>query len=482
MTTHGAGPTTVWDTVLGTADRMPAATAIRLEHQRISYRELTSRVTRTATALAGACPPGSLVALDATGHAAAAVALLAAARAGCAVLPLSAVDPPRRRAAILRHAAPALLLREEVARPGDTQLCDVPGRTVPRAPTLHDIAYVMYTSGSTGIPKGVLVPHRALASRLRAFAARPGLGPRESMLALTALSFDIVLAEMLLPLTVGGCVAVAPTQARIDPAAFAEAIAEHKPDVVQATPSFWRLVLAGDWEGLPHGRIWCGGEALTPSLARALAPRCAQLWNMYGPTEAAIWASADLIGATGRVSMGHPIPDSGLFLDPPGHGEIILYGPGLAAGYLDAPDATGRHFVKLRTPEGPRACYRTGDRARRLPGGALEYLGRTDAQVKLRGHRVELGAIEAALEEHPLVQQAAVVVQAVDQPERTHIAAHVVLATPDVPQRELRSWLSEQLPAVALPARIVTRTELPRTAAGKIDRVLLATEAAADRR
>ncbi|MFJ8487808.1 amino acid adenylation domain-containing protein [Streptomyces sp. NPDC094038] len=469
---------TVWDAVLGQARSAPAATAMRSADRDITYRELTDRAEHTAGLLRAACPPGSLVALDATGHTAAAVAVLATARAGCAVLPLGATDPPRRRERVLRHAAPGCLLREAVPGEADLTVHGPPEAALPsRAPDLADIAYVMYTSGSTGEPKGVLVPHTALTDRLRGLAARPGLGAGESMAAVTALSFDIVMAEILLPLTLGARVDVAPPEARIDPAAFAAFAEQRRPDVVQGTPSFWRLLLAWGWKGLPDSRLWCGGEALTASLGEQLLPRCARLWNLYGPTEATIWASADRVRAPGSIGLGTPLPGSGMFLDPPGEGEVTLYGQGLADGYLDAPEATAERFPRLDTPDGPRRCYRTGDRARLRPDGVLEFLGRTDTQVKLRGHRVELGAVEAALEEHPDIVEAAALLGDTDRPAHTHIVAHVVFSSAAVSRRELRGWLAERLPAVSRPARIVERPALPRTAAGKIDRVRLAAEA-----
>ncbi|WP_280633948.1 AMP-binding protein [Streptomyces sviceus] len=302
MTATPPLPTTIWDAVLAHARRTPEVTAMHADGRDIGYRELIDRAGHTAALLREVCPAGSLVALEATGHAAAAVAVLAAARAGCAVLPLSAADPPHRRERVLRHAAPAGLLRE--AAPGEADLtvhCLSEAAFPTRAPDLTDIAYVMYTSGSTGEPKGVLVPHTALSDRLRGLAARPGLTAGESMAAVTALSFDIVMAELLLPLTLGARVEVAPAEARIDPESFADFVGRRRPDVVQATPSFWRLLLAWGWKGLPDGRLWCGGEALTTSLAEQLLPRCAQLWNLYGPTEATIWASADHVRDPARV-------------------------------------------------------------------------------------------------------------------------------------------------------------------------------------
>ncbi|MET8450620.1 AMP-binding protein, partial [Streptomyces sp. NPDC005209] len=341
---------------------------------------------------------------------------------------------------------------------------------------LADVAYIMYTSGSTGRPKGVAVPHEALVARLLAMARVPGLARGESMAAMTALSFDISLAEMLLPLTVGATLVAAGPEVRMDPEAFAAFVREQAPDVVQATPSFWRLALAGGWRGAPDIRIWCGGEPLTSPLAAQLLSRCSELWNLYGPTEATIWASSLRVEEADRISLGQPLPGGGMCLDTWADGgdtgEVLLYGEGLAHGYLGDRELTDRRFHPFETPDGPRRVYRTGDRARSGRDGLLEYLGRTDSQIKLRGHRIELGEIESVLEEHPSVTEAVTVVRDADRPERAYLAAYLVTVR-EVEVGSLRSWLRERLPASHCPLRLTVLDALPRTTAGKVDRVRL---------
>jgi amino acid adenylation domain-containing protein len=479
----GVSPT-VWDLVREQAGRTPGAVAIHADGARLSYQELLERVDQTAAAISKVCPSGSLIALEAVGHAAAIVGILAAGRAGCAVLPLSASDPPLRREAVLRDADPAAWLHETAD--GTAELTVTGMATGMADAALAGVAYVMYTSGSTGKPKGVVVSQDALRARLRGLAATPGLRAGESMAALSALSFDIVMAEMLLPLVVGASVLVAPPDARLDPQSFSDFVLAQEPDVVQATPSFWRLALAWGWAGLPNGRLWCGGEALTPPLARQLLPRCGQLWNLYGPTEATIWVSCERIRSAEHIGLGRPLPGSSLFLVPTSGGasatesQIVVYGQGLARGYLNAPQETRRSFVRLDTPDGPQDCYLTGDMASERQDGSLEFLGRVDGQIKLRGHRIELGGVEAALEEHPAVSEAAAVLQDVARPNHTHIVAFVVTKPAAPSERDLRSWLVQRLPAAAVPARVITIEVLPRTTAGKVDRVRLSAELAAD--
>ncbi|WP_341716409.1 amino acid adenylation domain-containing protein [Micromonospora sp. FIMYZ51] len=461
---------TVWDLVREQAAQAPSAPAAVGEEGVYSYRDLARRVTDLAAVLTERCPPGSMFALETPSPVSGAIAILAAARTGCAVLPMNLEAPPAHRSRILLDARPAAVLRSP--REGAFELSDPPAAAAgPPSGLPADLAYVMYTSGSTGLPKGVLVPHSALTSRIRAMARIPGLRRGESILAMTALSFDISLAEMLVPLVVGGSFVAVPVEARTDPDAFVEVVQRYAPDVVQATPSFWRLLLAAGEDSVPRlGRIWCGGEPLTPALAGALLDRCDELWNLYGPTEATIWATAARVESPEPITLGHPLPGAEVLL---ADGEILLYGAGLAAGYLGRPDLTAERFVLRDTPHGPRRTYRTGDRGRLASDGSLRYLGRTDGQIKLRGHRIELGEIEAVLEEHPGIFEAVALLREPDRPERCYLAAYVV-AGEDLRPDAVRAWLLSRLPASHCPHHVEVVSALPRTTSGKVDRVRLA--------
>ncbi|MFH8804240.1 amino acid adenylation domain-containing protein [Streptomyces sp. NPDC017936] len=476
--------TTIRDAFEAQAARTPEAVAVRATRT-YTYRELSALVDALRESILGRTPAGSLIALDAEGQASGVVGILAAAAGGCAVLPLNRESPSAHRARILADARPALLLTE-------TAECAFDLESLPdsREPTMSDIAYVMYTSGSTGRPKGVLVPHAALLDRLAGLAVTPGLREGDTIAALTAMSFDICMAELLLPLTVGASFATMPDDVRYDPGTFEDFMAMHRPQVVQATPSFWRMMIAADWSGAPDTVVWCGGEALTPELARRLLSRCAELWNLYGPTEATIWVTAARVESPDAISLGEPLAGVGLYLEAASDGvatdsqptaaqmgEIVLYGSGLARGYLDRADLTAERFPVVAAPDGiTRRVYRTGDRARYRPDGSLEYLGRMDDQIKLRGHRIELGEIEAVLEEHPAVTSAAAVLKDAGRPDHSSIAVFVTTRGDAPAERALRQWLAQRLPASHLPSRIAVRDVLPRTPAGKVDRVLLASE------
>ncbi|WP_250404486.1 AMP-binding protein [Streptomyces cellostaticus] len=469
---------TIWHLFDERRSREPSALAA-VGDLRYTYQDVHEQAQLLAARIERSAPPGSLLALEADSAVNAAVGFLAAARCACAVLPLNGQSPQAHRERILTDARPAL---QVVAADRGDFAVEETGLGTGRAAGETDlarVAYVIYTSGSTGRPKGVMVPHTALLTRLSGLARTPGMKPGESILAMTALSFDISLAEILLPFVTGGYLIDAPPEARWDPDVFAAVVEEREPDLIQATPSFWRMVLAGGWAGAPKSRIWCGGEALTPGLARRLGSRSLELWNLYGPTEATIWASAARIDSFDPVTIGSPLPDSGLCLDGPRaedgsqEGEILLYGPGLALGYLGRPDLTRERFRLHETDQGRRLVYRTGDRARRSPDGSLTFLGRNDDQVKLRGHRIELGEVEAVLEEHPHVSAAVVLLRDAERPERSHLEAFVA-AGPAADKADIRRWVRDRLPVAQCPTKISLHPSLPRTSAGKVDRVRLA--------
>ncbi len=228
-----------------------------------------------------------------------------------------------------------------------------PGPLEPLA-TRENLAYVIYTSGSTGRPKGVQLPHRAVVNFLRSMAERPGLGAGDVVPALTTLTFDIAVLEIYLPLAVGGRVEVVGREDAADGRRLAARLAEAGATVVQATPATWRLLMTAGWRGRPGLKVLCGGEALPRDLAGDLLARGAELWNLYGPTETAIWSTAGRAApGEGPVPLGRPIANTVLYLLDPRFrlvpvgvaGELLIGGVGLARGYLGRPDLTAERFV-----------------------------------------------------------------------------------------------------------------------------------------
>ncbi|MBG0821564.1 amino acid adenylation domain-containing protein [Planomonospora sp. ID91781] len=401
---------TLADLVLAQAEATPGAVAVVCGAQTLTYAELAARAARVAARLAAAgVGRGSLVAIRMERGPDLLPALLGTAMSGAAYLPVDPGYPEARVAYVLEDSAAALVL---------TSLDDLPpAPAAPGAadpPRPGDTAYVLYTSGSTGRPKGVAVPHRALVNFLLAMRSLVGSTPRDVWLALTSLSFDISALELYLPLVTGGRVVVADAGTAVDGAEAARLVRETGVTHVQATPSGWRVLLTGD---LPRVTALTGGEPLPPRLARELRPRVERLVNVYGPTETTVWSTAWEVPADpGGIVIGRPIANTTVHVvDAAGEtvpigspGELLIGGAGVATGYLGRPALTAERFVP--GPGGSRR-YRTGDRVRLLRDGTLEFLGRTDHQVKLRGHRIEPGEIEAVLDACPGVRQSVAAVR-----------------------------------------------------------------------
>jgi acyl-coenzyme A synthetase/AMP-(fatty) acid ligase len=336
---------------------------------------------------------------------------------------------------------------------------------------------VIYTSGSTGRPKGVAITHHNLVNLVRHFENTLEFGTRDAGLWLTSFAFDISALELFLPLTVGGRVVVAPDRARADAGVIVDLVRRHHVSVVQATPTTWASATP-EAGALAGTRVLCGGEPLSESLATELLASGCRLFNVYGPTETTIWSTVAEQVADGPVTIGRPIANTNVFIEnpdgsvaPPGvSGELCIGGQGVADGYLNRPELTADRFRTAATGR----YYRTGDRARWRYDGTLELLGRSDRQVKIRSHRIELGEVEAALTRRPGIAAAAAVVRRDlgDGPAIVLFAQPADGATPSI--GDLWRHLSDVLPSYALPARIVVGP-LPANANGKIDhRALLA--------
>ena len=462
--------TDLWDAVR--AHAAAGRVAIEGAHD-LTYADLAERVEDAASGLRRHAGPGDVIALDVDLPETGLVGILAAQAVGAAFLPLDHQAPSARRSSVLADSGATAVLTE--SSPFELDVAPL-GRPAD-VPVLSDPCYVMYTSGSTGRPKGVVVPRQSLVERLASLQVTPGFDSTRSFLALTALTFDIALAELLLPVVTGGRIVTVDRSARYNVDVFASAIERSGVDVVQATPSVWRFMVSRGWSGRADLTLWSGGEALTPTLAQQLLDRCGALWNVYGPTEATIWSTANLVQPGEPISLGQPLPGTSLHLrDTDGSvitgsgsvGEIVISGSGLAAGYLSA-TATDVARFSPTTSAGP-ASYRTGDRGRYRADGSLEFLGRNDTQIKLRGHRIELGEIEAALEEHPDVVEAAAGAIGLDEPDGGSIAAVVAIGSSALTARELRGWLAARLPTPMLPRRLELVPALPKTTTGKVDR------------
>ncbi|MEO8429874.1 MAG: amino acid adenylation domain-containing protein [Acidobacteriota bacterium] len=425
----------------------PDAIALAFRDERLSYRELDIRANRLANHLAAlGVGRGTLVGLSVERSPDLLVAILGVLKAGGAYVPLDPTHPAERVAGILEDAGAALLLTDaESPAAGRTRVVSLRAEAgrIARASSerpavraeARDLAYVIYTSGSTGKPKGVAVSHGSLVHLLGAMREVPGIESSDTLLAVTTVSFDIAMLELLLPLTAGATTAIAETAVASDGEHLARQLARTRTTMMQATPATWRLLIDSGWEGLPGLKMLCGGEALTRDLADALLARGAALWNMYGPTETTIWSAVGRVQpGDGAPSVGRPIANTRLYVLDPDlrpvplgvRGELCIAGAGVALGYWNRPELTEQSFPPDPFAAEPGArIYRTGDVARFRPDGSVELFGRSDRQIKLRGYRIEPGEVEAALESRPEVREAAVRVREDARGDR-RLVAYVV--------------------------------------------------------
>ena len=486
----------VVDQVVARMARQPDAPALRCDDERVSYRELCARVDRAAWVLrARGVARGSRVGVCLPRGTGMVVAVLAILRAGGAWVPLDP-DYPESRLAYMAGDAQLDLV---VAAPGLGESLR-PGRTVQlselvadadngtqvewaadpeRDARAEDPAYLIYTSGSTGLPKGVVVPHRALENFIASMATAPGFDASERLVAVTTLGFDIAVLELLLPLCVGAEVVIASREVAWDGRALRRLLESSQATVMQATPATWRMLVEAGWQGGPHFRVLVGGEALADDLAQQLLARSRETWNLYGPTETTVWSTCWQVSPGRAVSIGRPIANTRVHvLDahmrpcPLGvAGELHIGGAGLSLGYHARSELTAQRFVDDPFEPGAR-LYRTGDRGRWSDDGLLEHIGRLDFQVKLRGHRIEPGEIEARLLAHPQVANAVVVVREAI-PGDPRLVAYVVPASVAPEPGALRAHLRASLPEYMVPSHILFLPHLPLAPNGKLDRAAL---------
>jgi amino acid adenylation domain-containing protein len=466
--------------------------ALVAEDGELTYGALAERSDRLAQHLvASGVTPGSLVGLCLRRTSDLLVATIAVWKAGAGYVPLDPTYPPARLALMARRAELSVVVTAEELGDlvpeydGPRVLVDRDAGAIATRPAvpptvehdLADAAYVLFTSGSTGEPKGVRVPASCVVNLLEAMARRPGFGEGDCLLAVTTLSFDISVLELFLPLLVGGRVVLATAEDAMDGPALVGLLDRYEVTLLQSTPSTFRLLLSAGWEGREDLRIICCGEPFPRDLLRELLPRVSEVWNGYGPTEATVFASfARLTDADAPIVIGRPVENTRLYvLDEDGgpvgpgvQGELYIAGLGVADGYVGRPEETAARF--LTDPFGPPGSrmYRTGDAVRWRRDGELEHLARMDQQVKVRGFRIELGEIEATLASCDGVRGAAVVLR--DEDGVPELLGYVATDQDAWSERALREKVGERLPAYMIPRFLVRLDALPLTENGKVDR------------
>jgi amino acid adenylation domain-containing protein len=465
------------------AEAKPEAVAVVLKDERWTYRELNERANKLAHHLRKlGTEPESLVGVCIERSAEAVVAILGVLKAGAGYLPLASQQPSERLSFILADAEVKALLKQEHL------LIAKESAENPRSDVLADNpAYLIYTSGSTGKPKGVLVSHRNLVHSTRA-RFRYYHEPLTSFLLLSPFAFDSSVAGLFWTLCRGGMLVIPEEDSHQDPGYLAELIARHSVSHLLGLPALYEFILQQARPGqLTSLRtVIVAGEPCPPELVQHHAetlPHVA-LFNEYGPTEATVWSSVYRfmlsVPFCGSVPIGRPVANTQIYLLDPQlqpapigvTGEVYIGGDGLARGYLNHPDLTAERFVPnpfSANATGAR-LYKTGDLARFLADGNIEYVGRNDFQVKIRGYRIELSEIELALAQHPDVREAVVLASKTNE----RLTAYVVLNEGEAATtKQLKEFLKERLPEYMLPSTFVVLDALPLTTTGKVDRKAL---------
>ncbi|GLQ87905.1 non-ribosomal peptide synthetase [Dyella flagellata] len=503
----GAGPacvqheTSVHALVERQAAATPDAIAVVFEDAALSYATLNAHANRLAHYLRGlGVGHGDRVAICVERDAGMVVALLAVLKTGAAYVPLDPAYPRDRLDFMLEDAAPKVVLAQQhllqrlaagVSRHlwlamdklseqplwADTSPANHPMQAAGAVGGLP--AYILYTSGSTGQPKGVMVKHGAVVNLLQSMRTNLVVEPGDLLLAVTTFGFDIAALEIFLPLICGATVVVLSREASLDGVRL-RAELDRGITLMQATPATWRLLLEANWPGTPQLKIVCGGEALDQALAQALTARASCVWNVYGPTETTIWSTLKALGPVSEApSIGRPLANTQLYvLDAQGMpapvgviGELYIGGAGLAHGYLGRARLSAERFVPNPFGDGPgQHLYRTGDLVRWLNNGDIAFVGRNDAQVKLRGYRIELEEIQMRLLQHERVREAVVMVRAQASSEQRLVAYFITESPEDlITAEQLRRHLMASLPEYMVPAAYVRLDAMPRTPNGKLD-------------
>ncbi|HRW09241.1 MAG TPA: amino acid adenylation domain-containing protein, partial [Caldilineaceae bacterium] len=492
------------DLVAAQAQKTPNKLAVTFGNSSVSYQTLDERSNQLAHYLQSmGVGPETVVGVYVERSLEMVVGLLGILKAGGAYLPLDPGFPEERLAFMVADAdvhtiltsadladqAPLTARGHLVCLDRDWPAIEQHAITLPTTGVqAHNLAYLIYTSGSTGKPKGVQIEHRNVVNFLTAMRQQPGLDADDVLLAITTLSFDISILEIFLPLVSGARVVIADRLTVVDGRELLRALRQHKVTVMQATPTTWSMLVEAGWHNTPTLRkALCGGEALSRPLADAILEQGIALWNMYGPTETTIWSAVwPVHPGTSQVPIGRPIGNNQLYiLDALGSptpigvaGELFIGGDGVARGYRNRPELNEERFVAdpfVRSGAGHARMYRTGDAARYRADGIVEYLGRLDFQVKVNGHRIELGEVETHIAAHEAVQEAVVTVHENAMGEQ-QLVAHIVQqqhVTEAPTTTEWRNYLRRHLPNYMVPAHFLYLEAFPLTPNRKIDRKAL---------
>jgi amino acid adenylation domain-containing protein len=476
--------------------RTPEAIALEFQESALTYRDLNARANQLAHHLLSlGVKPDSRVGICVHRSLEMMIGLLGIMKAGGAYVPIDPAYPRDRVEFMLEDGGAEALVTEASLLPtisaqhakvvcldrDAVQLSQQSGNNPQTEVNGANLSYVIFTSGSTGRPKGVQLEHRNVANFIRHVQRRFELGSSDMYLGVASMSFDASVLDFYLPLSIGARLVIVDADTTRDARSLADVIARWSVTAMHATPSTWRSLVEAGWRGNAGFKVLSGGEALTWDLAQELLPRCSALWNLYGPTETAVYSAIHRVAAEdGTVLVGRPIDNTQIYIldrlqqpTPIGiPGEICIAGAGVARGYLNRPELTTERFVADPFQSGGR-MYRTGDLGRFRDDGVIQCLGRLDHQVKLRGFRVELGEIENLLAQYPGIRQAVVDVRAANSGDKRLIGYLLLENGAEISLPDVRVFLKAKLPDYMVPSAFMVLEHLPVSPNGKLNRSAL---------
>ncbi|RAI89548.1 amino acid adenylation domain-containing protein [Paenibacillus pabuli] len=483
---------TISSRIVKRAKQIPNNVAVIFNNSELSYSELSEKVGEATFFLREkGVGHGDIVAVVAERSVEMLVGILAILSAGGAYLPIDPKLPKSRINFMLEDSnAKYILINRGLIQKLQLNnvivLEDIKIREYPHnyecSVTGNDLAYVIYTSGSTGKPKGVMIEHKSVINFFNGIAKIVDFSEGKKILALTTISFDIFVLETLFSLSQGLTIILANENEQNNPKLLAELVA-NKVEMIQMTPSRLQLFVNHDQELKCFSRlkeIMIGGEILSKRLLDILRSNTqAKIYNMYGPTETTIWSTVSILNDDEKINIGNPINNTDLYIfdennslvnEEGAEGELCIGGDGLARGYLNLPNLTNEKFIPNPFNNGKR-IYKTGDMVRILSGGGLEYIGRIDHQIKIRGHRVEVGEIETALLGYEPIKQV-VVTSRLGKNDICNLYAYYVTDL-KISTKKLKEFLSDILPEYMVPSYFIQIDTIPLTPNGKVDRQAL---------
>lgn len=493
---------TILDAIEMHSVKTPNATAIVYEGKSISYFELSEKTNQLSNYLqCVGLTQNTVIGVYMNRSIDMIIALIGIMKSGNAYLPLDDANPLERNKYIIESSKIQFMITDsslmESAENFQLQLLCLDKEWNEKVSVAKcnkkqevkgtDTAYVLYTSGSTGLPKGVEIAHAGVLNILDHVSKTLKIASKDRFFAVATYTFDISVLDFFTPLISGATLVIGSKDMVFDGAKLIKKLEQDNITVMQATPATWRLLIESGWKGNKGFKILCGGEAWSRELADQLLDKCDSLWNMYGPTETTIWSMMNQIhSGKNRITLGKEIPNTSIYiLDddmkevPHGEiGELYIGGIGVAKGYYNNSELTNKNFfANPFNKKDSSRIYKTGDLVKYNENNELEYIGRKDFQVKIRGFRIELEEIEALVQKHPNVNQAvAHVYSGVEQEDKRIVLFYTTLKDSMNLENEINEILESNLPPYMVPSAYKEITQFPLSLSGKVDRKALETQ------